>query len=57
MDSLYAFKCLRFRNIRHTVTVVKLLLKYPALPLEVSFYIVSSETASRPNKRLVRTYH
>jgi hypothetical protein len=36
MDSLYAFKCKRFRNIRRNVTVVKLFLKHPALTVEVT---------------------
>jgi hypothetical protein len=34
MDSLYAFKCKRFRNIWNTI--VKLFLNHPALPVEVA---------------------
>jgi hypothetical protein len=36
MDSLYAFKCKRSRNTRHTVTIVKLFLKHPVIPVEVT---------------------
>jgi hypothetical protein len=34
MDSLYAFDCKRFRNIRNIV--VELFSKHPALPVEVT---------------------
>jgi hypothetical protein len=39
MGNLYAFKCKRFRYIRHRGTfgtIAKLYLKHPALPVEVS---------------------
>jgi hypothetical protein len=37
MNGLYAFKCKRFRNTRHSNiwnTIVTLFLKHPALPVE-----------------------
>jgi hypothetical protein len=34
MDSLYAFKCRRFRNTRNNI--VKLFLKHIALPVKVT---------------------
>jgi hypothetical protein len=39
MDNLYTFKCKRFRNARRTniwSKIVKLFLKHPALPVEVT---------------------